>query len=158
MAKYTVTHNCGHTETHDLFGPGKERERKIAWLETTDCKDCWLKSQRAERDAAPVTAEIICNMFTGDGKSVYIAVTGGNIYPIKDALKSAGCRWMEYHDNNDLLGTKSSRKAWMIKIDPNNTDTTTATIQRLMDAGVTAINDTLNPLGVTIVNHLAGDK
>lgn len=154
MAKYTVSHKCGHSQTHELFGKGSERERKITWLETTDCKECWSKSQRAERDAAPVTAEVICNMFTGNGKSVYLAVTGGNTYPIKDALKSAGCRWMEYQDNNDVFGAKSSRKAWMIEINPADETATAATIQCLMDAGVTAINDTLNPLGVAIAKRL----
>jgi len=31
--KYLVDHMCGHTESHRLYGPGKERERELSWLE-----------------------------------------------------------------------------------------------------------------------------
>lgn len=151
MAKYTVNHSCGHTQTHDLFGPGKERERKIAWLETTDCKECWIAKQREERKASPITAEVINNAFSG---GVYLAVTGGDTYSIKDALKSAGCRWMEYQDNSDILGAKAPRKAWMVKVNLDNVDETTATIQKLFDAGVTRIDDTTNPLSNAIAAKL----
>lgn len=152
MAKYTVNHSCGHTQTHDLFGPGKERERKIAWLETTSCKECWKAEQREVRKEAPITAEVIFNVFS-DG--CYLAVTSGDTYSIKDALKAAGCRWMEYRDNRDLLGVKAPRKAWMIKIDPDNETETAATIQKLFDAGVTAIKDTTNPLSAALAIRLA---
>ncbi len=40
MAKYEVTHSCGHTATTQLVGPGKDRERKLAWLETILCENC----------------------------------------------------------------------------------------------------------------------
>lgn len=152
MAKYTVNHSCGHTQTHDLFGPGKERERKIAWLETTDCKECWTAKQREERKAAPITAEVIYNTFSN---GVWLAVTGGDTYSIKDALKAAGCRWMEYNDNNDIFGVKASRKAWMVKIDVENVDETTATIKKLFAAGVTRIDDTTNPLSAAIAARLS---
>lgn len=151
MAKYTVTHNCGHTQTHELFGPGKERERKITWLQTTECKECWIASQKKARKTQPITAEVINNAFSG---GVYLAVTGGDTYPIKDALKSAGCRWMEYQDNSDILGVKAPRKAWMVKVDLDNVDETAATIQKLFDAGVTRIDDTTNPLSNAIAAKL----
>lgn len=50
MAKYTVTHTCGHDQTHKLFGPSKDREKKIEWLETTDCRECWLQSRQQSAD------------------------------------------------------------------------------------------------------------
>jgi hypothetical protein len=150
MAKYTVNHSCGHTQTHELFGSGKDRERRIAWLKTTDCKECWIASRKEDRKT-PITAEVIYNVFS---HGVYLAVTGGDTYPIKDALKSAGCRWMEYQDNNDILGVKAPRKAWMIKVDPDNVDETTAAIQKLFDAGVTRIDDTTNPLTAAIAARL----
>jgi hypothetical protein len=152
MAKYTITHSCGHSQTHELFGKTSDRERKIEWLKTTECADCWKAQQRAERNARPVTAEVIYNAFSG---GVYLAVTDGDTYSIKDALKAAGCRWMEYHDNNDILGVKPPRKAWMIKINPENAEETAAIIQKLLDAGVQKINDnTLNPIGVAIAKRL----
>lgn len=141
MAKYNVDHICGHNQTHELFGPGKERDRKIAWLETTICTDCW-KAEKKE-SSAPVTAELINNMFSG---GTYLAVTSGDTYAIKDALKSAGCRWMEYQDNKDILGLNKSRKAWMIKVNLDNVEDTTEIIQKLFDAGVTRVDDTTNPL------------
>lgn len=151
MAKYTVKHSCGHTQTHDLFGPGKDRERKIAWLKTTVCKKCWIASQREARKTQPITAEVINNAYSG---GVYLAVTGGDTYSIKGALKSAGCRWMEYQNNNDILGVKAPRKAWMVKVNLDNVAETTATIRRLFDAGVTRIDDTTNPLSNTIAAKL----
>ena len=40
MAKYTITHICGHSETVELFGKLADRDRKIAWLESKPCWDC----------------------------------------------------------------------------------------------------------------------
>ena len=33
--KYDVTFSCGHTATIELFGPTKDRERKISWYESS---------------------------------------------------------------------------------------------------------------------------
>ena len=51
MAKYTVTHSCGHDEEVTLFGPTRERERKLEWLASIPCKEC------REREAKRVTDE-----------------------------------------------------------------------------------------------------
>lgn len=54
MAKYTITHSCGHEQTHALYGRIKDRENKIAWLATQECTECWKKAQkeaRAKNDA-----------------------------------------------------------------------------------------------------------
>lgn len=40
MAKYDITHTCGHTETVALFGPHADRERRIARMEAEDCAAC----------------------------------------------------------------------------------------------------------------------
>ena len=40
MSKHTVTHACGHTVTHRLYGPGKERDRKLARLAGECCQAC----------------------------------------------------------------------------------------------------------------------
>lgn len=50
--KHDVTHKCGHTQTHDLFGPGSDRERKLKWLAGTVCSACY----KAEREAETVRA------------------------------------------------------------------------------------------------------
>jgi hypothetical protein len=152
MAKYTVTHSCGHTQVHELFGPGKERERKLDWFGRQECTECWKVAKRAAEKTEPVSAELIYNAFSN---GAYLAVTSGDTFSIKDALKAAGCRWMEYQDNNDLLGINKPRKAWMMRVDVENDAELTAAIQCLMDAGVTEFRDTLNPLTVAVAQHLA---
>jgi hypothetical protein len=49
MSKYIISHSCGHEVTHQLFGPGKDRESKAQWLETTLCTECWKVQQAKER-------------------------------------------------------------------------------------------------------------
>jgi len=42
MAKYTVTFSCGHTDTIDLVGPMKDRDRKLAFArEQGLCPTCY---------------------------------------------------------------------------------------------------------------------
>ena len=40
MAKYSVTHSCKHDETITLFGPNKDRERRLEWLRSLPCPEC----------------------------------------------------------------------------------------------------------------------
>ena len=52
MAKYTITHTCGHTEEIQLFGKMEDRERKIKWLESQECDGCRKAKANAEAAAA----------------------------------------------------------------------------------------------------------
>lgn len=52
MAQYTVDHACGHSQTHQLYGKHAERDRKIEWLETTVCRECFKAERRAAENAA----------------------------------------------------------------------------------------------------------
>lgn len=54
MAKYDVTHACGCTHTHQIIGPHKERDKRIASLEMQKCADCW---QAEKEEDARKTAE-----------------------------------------------------------------------------------------------------
>ena len=46
MAKYEVRFKCGHTETKQLFGPTKDRYKKIEWWqENCVCSECYKKQQ-----------------------------------------------------------------------------------------------------------------
>ena len=45
MAQYTITRSCGHEETVRLFGPGKDRERKLNRMRETLCRECYRKEQ-----------------------------------------------------------------------------------------------------------------
>jgi len=52
MAKYTITHSCGHTVEHQIYGSNSkgERDRKIAWLEAHVCSECY-KVEKMEKAA-----------------------------------------------------------------------------------------------------------
>jgi hypothetical protein len=132
-----------------MYGPGKDRDSKAAWLGRQLCTECWKAEKREAEKTEPVSAELIYNAFS---QGAYLAVTQGDTYSIKDALKAAGCRWMEYQSNHDILGLNKPRKAWMM---PVNVEDEAASIQRLMDAGVTEFRDTLNPLSAAVAQQLA---
>jgi len=56
MAKYQITRSCGHTETVNICGPGKDRDRKAEYESGKLCYECYQAKQRAERDAAAAQA------------------------------------------------------------------------------------------------------
>lgn len=49
MAQYTIKGSCGHLASYQLYGAGKDRDRKAAWLKTVPCLEC---KRQGERDAA----------------------------------------------------------------------------------------------------------
>ena len=53
MAKYDITHTCGHSETVQLIGPHRERESRIGWLESHLCPRCW-EAEKARKRADEV--------------------------------------------------------------------------------------------------------
>lgn len=50
MAKYDVTHSCGHTQTHHISGPLRDREGRVERLSDQLCTECWQAAQQAERE------------------------------------------------------------------------------------------------------------
>jgi len=73
MAKYEITHECGHTETVVLFGKNSDRERRIAWLESNPCRDCLRKM---EQDRATTQQEEFgLPDLTGSEKQIVWAIT-----------------------------------------------------------------------------------
>jgi len=51
MAKYYVTFSCGHDGEVRLFGPHRERQRKLEWFEQSGlCPDCYKAHKQAEED------------------------------------------------------------------------------------------------------------
>ena len=43
--KYDVTYSCGHEGRVELFGKTTDRMKKIEWLETTLCPECYAREQ-----------------------------------------------------------------------------------------------------------------
>jgi len=73
--KYDVSHCCGHTQEHVLFGPHKDRDRKLVWLADRPCTDCWRESNRKKREeaneaAAAAAGEAGLPALTGSPKQV----------------------------------------------------------------------------------------
>lgn len=85
MAKYTITHTCGHTEEVNLFGKHADRERKIAYLESIDCRACWDAAQAAQAKEAGLPD------LTGSPKQ--IAWANG----IRNRILSEAARCIEAH-------------------------------------------------------------
>jgi len=76
MAKYNVTHTCGHTATHQLVGPHTERDRKIAYYETQLCADCWQVEQDAKaKEIAEASANQGLPALQGSPKQITWAET-----------------------------------------------------------------------------------
>ncbi|GHE51153.1 hypothetical protein GCM10019059_07970 [Camelimonas fluminis] len=48
MAKYTAKFSCGHTETVELYGPEKDRSRKLAWMADKVCDACYKAAKAVE--------------------------------------------------------------------------------------------------------------
>lgn len=56
MSKYTITHSCGHDETHQLQGKVNSRERKAEWLKSQPCTACRKAAEAADRAEANAKA------------------------------------------------------------------------------------------------------
>jgi len=84
MATYSVEFACGHTKYVTLYGPMKDRRRRLEWLQTQQCYEC-CPPPRPKPDARLKKQ--------GDG-TYRIEIRGA--YPIKEYLKEVGYRWDRY--------------------------------------------------------------
>ncbi|MCA1947214.1 MAG: hypothetical protein LDL55_03745 [Armatimonadetes bacterium] len=66
--KYEVTHSCNHTETHELVGPGAERERKLKWLASTVCSECYKAQKLNAAQSAAQSAGVQLPKLEGSDK------------------------------------------------------------------------------------------
>lgn len=57
MAWTSVTYACGHTGSEQMFGPGRERDRKVEWYARSKlCPECYAKQLGEKREAARAAA------------------------------------------------------------------------------------------------------
>jgi hypothetical protein len=82
MAQYEISHQCGHTETVQIYGTNVsgERRQRAAWLATQPCKNCRPEQQQRDHEArneaaAAQAAEDGLPDLTGTPKQVAWAVT-----------------------------------------------------------------------------------
>lgn len=113
MAKYTIDHSCGHEQTHDLIGRHKDRDRKIAWLETTLCADCYRAKIEREREeqaqkAAQDAQEVGLPDLTGTEKQIRWALQLRSEFlaPFEKPLPEGGIRFHHVSRvTNEFRGT-----------------------------------------------------
>jgi hypothetical protein len=71
MAKYQITHACGHSATLQLFGKSSDRKWRIEKAEQDICSDCWKEKQiEADKQAAEQNAAIGLPALTGTEKQI----------------------------------------------------------------------------------------
>lgn len=74
MAKYNVDYSCGHSATLQLYGPEKDRTRKIDWLERSGlCKECFDAKREADfaaRNAEAAAENAPLPALTGSEKQI----------------------------------------------------------------------------------------
>lgn len=56
MRHTTITHLCGHAQSHLLEGLANQMERKATWLAKRICPDCFRAEKRAEADKGTAAA------------------------------------------------------------------------------------------------------
>ena len=66
MAKYEISHTCGHTRTVELFGKYEDREREIEWLESQGCPEC--AKAREARQSEEIESELGLKPLAGSDK------------------------------------------------------------------------------------------
>ncbi len=115
MAQYTINHACGHSRVVQLFGKGSDRERKIEWMESQDCPQCWGAAKRETEASKPIEMHITTNGLGKDRDGNIIAeivLTGGTINR-KDDIKAMGYRWSEIRGGVfDMLSTSRPQQTW----------------------------------------------
>lgn len=62
MAQHQIARSCGHTETVQLYGPSRDRDRKQRWLQGRSCTACFKAARDGEREALAKRAEHIAGL------------------------------------------------------------------------------------------------
>lgn len=109
MAKYTIKMSCGHTDTVELFGKHKDRERTIEYLEKQGlCKACYKKERQAqtEKEGFVFNATVLPRISESDGDLLISVWFSGNTLPHKEEIKAlGGYRWGESESANNIFST-----------------------------------------------------
>ena len=119
MAKYTITHSCGHDSEEQLYGPTRDREGRIEWLSNRPCTACWRTAKRAEDATKPITLTVATNGLDKDAEGNVLAeiVLTGGTEPRKDAIKALGYVWGEPRGGIlNMLSASAPGRAWIKRI------------------------------------------
>ena len=134
--KYDITYSCGHEGTVQLFGPGKERERKLDWMKGSAlCPECYKEQRRREEKEMGLVVKIridhVAKLVEGEARMV--AVFEGDTYPHKDDIKALGARWTEEYPSDNplktLTGMAIQPKRWCLWFGLGEVEDTLARIE-----------------------------
>lgn len=120
--KYTITMSCGHEDQIELFGKEKEREKKIAYLQSSGlCKECYKNKMREEsqKEGFIFNASVLPYIDNDTGSILLSVWFSGDTMPYKDAIKSlGGYRWSKREAADDWYSS-SVPMCWnkIIKLD-----------------------------------------
>lgn len=108
MAKYDVTHACGHTTTYQLVGPNRQREYRLGRLESEECSACRNARQNAE--SAEAAKKVGLPALAGTEKQIAWAET------VRASLVKECGRWLVAAEQSPEL------KPLLDGIDPADTE------------------------------------
>ena len=155
MAKYDITHTCGHSRTVALYGKLNERERKIEWMASQDCPSCWAAKKRESDALKPITATISLLPFLGARGHVpvfQIALTGGT-EPRKEEIKALGYKWGDICGNfMEMLSFRRPQMGWVRKIEWITDDDVAASIVALAPLNPKVVNN-IKPWDVALLKE-----
>lgn len=123
MAKYTVKMSCGHEETVELFGKGKDRERSIEYFEDHGlCKECYKKkiSEEKKEQGLIFNASVLPYIDQDDGSILLTVWFSGDTMQHKDEIKSiGGYYWGESEAASNWYSSSRPELCWhkTIKMD-----------------------------------------
>lgn len=119
MAKYTINHTCGHSREIQLFGKSAERERKIEWMESQECPQCWGAKKREAEAKLPIMATVKINGLDTDtdGNILIEIILSGGTASKKEEIKQIGFRWGEVRGGvMDMFSVSRPQQAWIKRI------------------------------------------
>lgn len=117
MAKYYITHSCGHEHEYSLFGRHSERDRKIEWLEGQDCPACRRKAEEEAAKAATEGMELA--QLIGSPKQIAWAETiRGNAIDNMGTRDTTGCtpgtcKWIPDNERRALAARIRTARWWI---------------------------------------------
>ena len=90
--KYAIKMGCGHEDIVELFGPDKDRGRKIAYFQEHGlCKECYKKQMREkEKEMGLRFGASALPAIDREGNIIVSVWFEGDTLPYKDEIKSLG--------------------------------------------------------------------
>lgn len=144
--KYEIKYACGHgTYAEQIYGKVAERDSRAKWLDGSKvCADCYKVKMREQAKREALTAEVIAGPF---GPPMLVVVAG-DTYSIKDELKAAGCRWIEYYEARDVFGANRPKKGWGLRITLDDEASIREAMRKLWDCGIRQYKVDSSPFAV----------